>query len=122
MVKIAALAAFAGALTGLLAIGAWFYGLTPLHDSWVTLTQTTAALLIVDSFVAFLGPKRIFYSLAILSALLAGSEWFGTGSGSMPVLLTVSAAGVTLVLAMVAARFESGVSEQANPMNLPVFG
>jgi len=122
MIKITTLAAFAAALTGLLAVGAWFYGLTPLHDSWVTLTLTAAAILIADSFVVFLGPKGTFYSLAILSAILACSEWFGTESGSMAVLLTVSAAGVTLVLAVVAARFEPRVSEQAHPMNLPVFG
>ncbi len=82
-----------------------------------------AVVLIVDSLVALVGPKRIFYSSALLSALLAGSEWIGSGSGAAAAtLLVVAAAGATLALSVVAARFEPQVSEQSHPMNLPVFG
>ena len=110
-------------LTGLLTVGAWFYGLTLIHHSWATLTLALAVALFFDSFVAFVGPKRIFYSSALLSALLAGSELVGSGPAATPVtFLTIAMAAVTLALSMLAARLETAVSEQSNPMNLPVFG
>lgn len=123
MVRVTTLASGASALTGLLAVAAWFDGLTPLHDTWVALTLALALVLIVDSLLALVGPKRIFYSSAVISALLATSEWIGSGSGAgAGTLLTVVAAGVTLALSVVAARFDPPVSEQSHPMNLPVFG
>jgi len=123
MAKITTLAAGVGALTGLLAIGLWLFGMTPLHGYWETLTLALAAVLVLDSIVAFVGPSRIFYSTALVSALLAGSEWVGGGSdASTAILLSVVMGGATLVLSVGAARFEPKVSEQSNPMNLPVFG
>jgi len=110
-------------LTGLSAIGARVFGLAPPQPPWSTLTLALAAVLVVDSFIALFGPKRIFYSAALLSALLVGSELIGSGSAPTAAgLLTMALAGVTLALSMVAARFEQEVSEQSNPMNLPVFG
>lgn len=123
MVEITILAAGAGILTGLMTVGAWLSELTPLRPFWVTLALALAIALVLDSFVVLVGPKRIFYVSALLSALLAGSEWFGSGSDATVVsVLTIATAGATLVLSIVAARFEPEISEQSNPMNLPVFG
>jgi ABC-type transport system involved in multi-copper enzyme maturation permease subunit len=123
MAKITTIAACVGVLTGLSAIGARVFGLAPPQPPWSTLTLALAAVLVVDSFIALFGPKRIFYSAALLSALLVGSELIGSGSAPTAAgLLTMALAGVTLALSMVAARFEQEVSEQSNPMNLPVFG
>lgn len=110
-------------LTGVLTVAVWSGGLASLHGYWVPVTLALGVVLAADSLVALVGPRRIFYSSALLSALLAGSDWIGSGSTtSTAILLTVAAAAVTLVLAIVAARFEPEVSEQSHPMNLPVFG
>lgn len=110
-------------LTGLLTVGAWFSGLAPLRPFWVTLALTVAIILVLDSFLALFGPKRIFYVSALLSALMAGSEWLGSGSDATVVnMLIIAMACVTLVLSILAARLEPKVSEQYHPMNLPVFG
>ena len=123
MVKIAALAAAAGALTGILVMGAWIGGQSPLHGSWATMTIVAAVVLILDSLVAYLGPKSAFYVSALLSALLVGSDWSGSTSETVVTsLVTTAAACVTIFLAIAAARYEPEVSEQSNPMNLPVFG
>ena len=123
MVKITTVAAGAGILTGLFAVGSWFSGLASLRPFWVALALSVAIILVLDSFVVLVGPKRIFYVSALLSALLTGSEWLGSGSDVTAVgILTIAMACVTLVLSIVAARLEPEVSEQSHPMNLPVFG
>ena len=123
MVKIATLGAGAGVLTGLFTVVAWFSGLAPLRPFWVALALPVAIILVLDSLVALVGPKRIFYVSALLSALLTGSEWLGSGADVTAVkVLTIAMACVTLVLSVVAARLEPRVSEQSHPMNLPVFG
>ncbi len=123
MVGITNSAAGAGVLTGLLMVGAWFSGLAPLRSFWVTLALVMSIALVLDSFVALVGPKAVFYVSALLSALLAGSEWFCSGSDATAVnVLAIAMAGATLVLSLVAARYQQEIPEQAHPMNLPVFG
>ncbi len=123
MVKIATVAAGLGILTGLLTVAAWFLGATPYSSLWGTIALTLAVILVLDSLVALVAPKRVFYASALLSVLLGGSVWLGSGSDATIVtLLTLVLTGVTFVLSVLAARFEPKVSEQSNPMNLPVFG
>jgi hypothetical protein len=123
LVGIATFSAGAGILAGLLTAGAWFSGLAPLRPVWATLTLAVAIALVFDSLVALIGPKRIFYVSALLSALLAGSEWLGSGSDATAANpLVIAIAGVTLVLSIVAARYEPEISEQSHPLNLPIFG
>ena len=123
MVKITTLAAGAGIVIGLLTTGVWFCRLIALRPFWATVTLALAILLVLDSFIAIVGPKRMFYASALLSALLAWSEWIGSDSGAtVASVLAIAMACVTLVLSVVAARFEPKVSEQSHPMNLPVFG
>lgn len=96
---------------------------SPLRPFWVTLALAVAIALVPDSFVAIIGPKWILYVSALLLALLAGSEWLGSGSDATAVnLLAIATAGVTLVLSIAAARYGPEISEQSHPLNLPVFG
>ncbi len=123
MVKITELTVDVGILTGLLAVGASLSGLTPLRPLWVTLALALAIALVLDSFVTLVGPRRIVYVSALLSALLPGSEWLGPGSDATVVnALAIAMASVTLVLSIITAKFESEVSEQSHRMNLLIFG
>jgi hypothetical protein len=84
----------------------------------VTLALALAIVLVLDSFVAFVGPKRISYASAVLSALLAGSEWLGPGSdATVGNMLVKAMASVTLVLSVVAVKLEPEISEQSHTMN-----
>jgi hypothetical protein len=123
LAEVTTIAAALGVLTGLLMVGFWLGGLTPLHDSWVTPTLALSIILILVSLVAFVGPKRILYGSALFSALLAVSEWVGAGSdGTVFTVVMLAMAALTMVLGVVAARAEPRVSEESHPMNLPVFG
>jgi hypothetical protein len=81
------------------------------------------AVLAIDSLVSFAGIRASFVAGAVLSAAVLGIvaiQW-GTYSG------TDSAAALALsvlsvVVDAVASRPARGLSEQSNPMNLPVFG
>ena len=97
--------------------------MTAFDHSWTTLELVLAVVLVFDSLLALVGPRRILYSTALLSALLGGSEWIASEHGATAaIILTIAIAGITLVLSTVAARLETQVAEQSNPMNLPVFG
>ncbi len=82
-----------------------------------------AVLLILNSIATFIGPKALSYVSAALG-LLIDSIVILNYSDISPGALYVTAGFVTLsmVLSLLAARRRTGVSEQANPMNLPVFG
>jgi hypothetical protein len=117
------IAAGAGVLTGLLGIGDWLYGVTHMTMTWDGIVVALAALLIADSLIAMIGPRKVFYSVALLSALLAASEWAGARSGlSWGGAVTVVLAVATVALGVAVAFREPGVSEESHPMNLPVFG
>ena len=80
-------------------------------------------VLLLVSLGTYVGPRFLFYGSAlagagidvieILSFSPVVSGWF---------YVTAILATASLVLGILAARQRSGVSEQANPMNLPVFG
>jgi hypothetical protein len=80
-------------------------------------------LLAFDSLLSLVGPKKTFYGLTIVSVLivlilaLLASE---VDVSYLGVVLALTIA--TAVLSFLAARFKSGLTEQSNPMNLPVFG
>lgn len=80
------------------------------------------ALLLVDSGLCFYGLGAAFYGVTILSLLIIVASFLGgeTFAGLPGLVLGLSA--VTVVVSAVAARSESTMAEQGNPMNLPVFG
>ncbi len=91
---------------------------------WVpTVIGALGILLIFDAVLCLVGPRKTFYGMTVVSILIA--------------ILLIAVAGEvnglffwpTLVLALVAsalsvlaARSKFGLTEQSNPMNLPVFG
>lgn len=138
MVRVASLAVAAGVVTGVWAVLALYlgaldpqcFGVACSPDALLTLiTTVTSALsvvLIVDSIVCLIAPRKAFYASALLAALVAAL--FGYGglySGTLVDLGVIVALGLavtTVVLSIAAARSGGTVSEQSNPMNLPVFG
>ncbi len=78
------------------------------------------ALLFV-SLLCFVGPKKLFYFSAILSVLMAGFL-FAVPGDFILLALTLALFLGEFVLSLVAARTGPKMSEQSNPMNLPVFG
>jgi hypothetical protein len=111
-------AAWLGVVTGLWSFVAAYSGEA---GNFGLLTLTVAVLLAIVSFFCMVGPKKAFYISAILALALAGSMLLGTGL-NLTAYLTLGLALVDFGVDVVAARREVGVSEQANPMNLPVFG
>jgi hypothetical protein len=81
-------------------------------------------VLVVDGFVCLYGLRRGFYLGVALSAVSAGLvlfEWAGRNPG----LVAVGFVLVSLLAVigdLVAIWKKSGLPEQGNPMNLPVFG
>ncbi len=78
--------------------------------------------LLVDSLLCIYGVHYAFPVGAVLSAALAAGA-FLTGWGlSMQEVLPLGLSLVAVALNVLAFRSTSKLSEQANPMNLPVFG
>ena len=82
-----------------------------------------AAALLSASVGGAIGPRRVLYAEALLAALLVvglglSSRWMDADYLWVGICLAVAAAGLSFVGG--ASRY--GMSEQANPMNLPVFG
>jgi hypothetical protein len=91
-----------------------------VFSPWPEIVQAVAVVLILASLVTFVGPKKVFYLSAALSAILA--VLVQESILNPAVILTVILAIAAFALGLVAARREARVSEQSNPMNLPVFG
>ena len=82
-----------------------------------------AVVLVLVSLAGLIGPKVLFYASALVAVLVDAVEAVGNAEVATGVLV-FSFALVTLsaVVSLLAARAGTGVSEQSNPMNLPVFG
>ncbi len=136
MARFATVAAALGLATGLWSAAAVFlgvFGRTPnlclapglIDCSRVTFAATAVEalgiVLVIDSLLCFVGPKKLFYTSAGISILMAAFA-FVTPGDSLVVAATLGLALVESALCLVAARREPSVSEQSHPMNLPVFG
>lgn len=79
--------------------------------------------LILDSLACLYGANLAFAVAAVVSAALAvaGVVWWGSGYTGIQ-WTTLSFAMADVVLSALAFRSSTGLSEEANPMNLPVFG
>lgn len=94
--------------------------------AWMsTLLGALGILLIFDSAVSLVGPRRVFYGETIVSGLIVlflisieGIRVVNASFFLAASVLSVAAA----VLSLLAARARTGFTEQSNPMNLPVFG
>lgn len=107
--------------------GAWaafvgYYG-TSSHSELQSALIVVGAILVVDALVSFAGVRASFVVGVGLSALvivIVAVKW-GTYSGSDASLALILSL-LSLVADAVASRPVKGMSEQTNPMNLPVFG
>ena len=106
------------------------------HSSGSCLQQTSApadplglvyagfsAALIVASVGGLVGPKVIFYAMATLAGLIDLVEVIGRSNvATDDLIMTFVLASLGIMLSLLAATSGMGMSEQSNPMNLPVFG
>jgi hypothetical protein len=97
----------------------------PIATSAVKITvPILGIMLLVDGLVGLYGLRLAFSLGGILSAVIGAIvlyEWAGQNPGAVATgLVVVSFLGVIADLLAINAR--GGLSEQANPMNLPVFG
>jgi hypothetical protein len=79
-------------------------------------------LLTLTSVVCLFGPSVLYYASAALSVFLEASMSLNSNFSDWVVDVAAVLAAVAFVLAVLAARSRTDVSEQSNPMNLPVFG
>ena len=91
----------------------------PSNSGWVV--QSLAVVLLIVSAGCLVGPKSLFYVSALLSAVLSGTVYVQTDMTGVAVA-TMLLYLATLTLSVLAARRHTSMSEQSNPMNLPVFG
>jgi Na+/melibiose symporter-like transporter len=81
-------------------------------------------VLFLDSLVCLFGLRSAFFIGGVLSAVIAAItlyNWAGASGGEVwASLVVVSLASV--ILDILAVRPRGQLKEQANPMNLPVFG
>ena len=76
-----------------------------------------------NSAVSFFWHKGVLYMTSLLSVLLATAVVLNSGAYDRSGLwVCVAIAAVSAAVNLVAARAGTGMAEQANPMNLPVFG
>ncbi len=101
-------------------------GLCTAVSGWVPMVSGALGILLAfDSAICLVGPRKAFYGVTAVSLLIAvllvmveavrgaNGPFFWT-----TLALTMSAT----VLSFLAARTKTAMSEQSNPMNLPVFG
>jgi hypothetical protein len=117
LVRFATIAALLGAFTGI-----WVlllnYGAA---EAWSWLSTVAALSLVIASLISLFSPRIVFYASALLAIVLDGSLVVGSAL-NLVAILTLALGAVAFATALVAARREGRVSEQSNPMNLPVFG
>ena len=80
------------------------------------------AFLLVDSLLCIYGVYYAFPVAAVLGAALAADSLLLLSGYTVQELALSALSLIVLVLNVLAYRSKSHLSEQANPMNLPVFG
>jgi len=87
-----------------------------------TVLLWAGAFLLVDSLLCIYGVYYAFPVAAALGAALAADSILVFSGFTLQELALLALSLVVLVLNVLAFRSNSQLSEQANPMNLPVFG
>jgi len=81
-------------------------------------------LLALDALACYVGFRTAFAAGLVLSAVIAGAtlfDWAGSSGGEVWAALVVISL-VSVIFNILALRPRGQLKEQANPMNLPVFG
>lgn len=80
-------------------------------------------LLVLDSIACFVGFRLAFPVGGLLSVAIAAIALFDSGGLTVGLYASLGLVSlVALVLDLIVMRSRRGLSEQGNPMNLPVFG
>ncbi len=115
------LASVATVVTGIL--GAYVGYAFPAPAGSQLLITSFGVVLILDSLACLYGANIAFAASAIVSGLFVFSALLGWGGGySAMQWVALAVALVDIVLSVIAFRSSTFLPEQANPMNLPVFG
>ena len=130
--KLSTAASAIGMLTGVWAVGGSLAdgisrgcpsgapcGTTPPWNFYVV---ALSVLLFLNSLVTLVGPRITFYASAVLSVLLGVSMIPNSSFVNPVVLIAIGLVVLTFATSLVAVRRRAQISEQSNPMNLPVFG
>ena len=120
-----ALKATAGVLALADSLLGMYLSTTPLSGSVPILQDLllwVGAFLFVDSLLCIYGVHYAFPVAMVLAALLAADSPLTLSGSLIPEVALAVLSLVALVINLVAFRSTSQLSEQANPMNLPVFG
>lgn len=121
MRAIKTLASFTTLAAGILAVSTGY--VSSASGGNQLLITALGVILVVGSLACFYGTKIAFAASAIASGLLFLSVGLGWGGGFASLQLSTLAVALTdIVLSVLAFRSSSAISEQSNPMNLPVFG
>jgi len=134
LARLGTAAALVGVVAGLWNIWAHFQvcnglnGVCPAQQAAPTggegsIVLALAVVLVVVSLATYVGPAVLFYVSAAVSLIIDAIEVLNYSSiGPGNAYVTVILVTLSLGLSVAAARHRTAVSEQANPMNLPVFG
>ena len=127
--RIAAITSLVTSIWAILAVGSGLSMLTlPTGnlEGGTTLDAVTlifAAILFGDGLACFVGVRRAFQVAAVDAAALVVSFFISPNAlGVATSLVAIALSLVTLLLSVAASRSSGKLSEQTNPMNLPVFG
>jgi len=108
-------------VTGVL--GAYVGYASPTPAGSQLLLSALGIVLVLDSLVCLYGVNVAFAGAAVVSAVLVFTCLIGWGGAYTGLkLVTLLIAVLNIVLSTMAFRSSTGLPEQANPMNLPVFG
>jgi len=114
-------AAVVALVSGILA--AYTGYVSPAPEGSYLLIAGLGVLLSIVSLGCLYGANAAFAASAVVSGLFAISAWIGWGGGYSDLQLVALALSlVNIALSVLAFRASTSLSEQANPMNLPVFG
>ena len=130
MIGIRTIAALVSNLNGIwiFILGTFWEGLTGSVCTLRTCShlplQVLAIVLVVDSLACFLGWSRAFYLSAIVSvvSLFVAALFASTAFTNIGFEATIVLTAVVIALDIAAAIHKARVSEEAHPLNLPVFG
>jgi hypothetical protein len=130
--RLSTVASAVGMLTGAWVVGgsfadgigkACYYGVPCPSGGMANIyVVALSVLLFLNSLVTLIGPRIAFYASAVLSVFLGISMVPNSSFNNPVVLVAIVLVAMTFALSVVGARKRTQISEQSNPMNLPVFG
>jgi hypothetical protein len=95
----------------------------PAPEGNQLLLESLGVVLIIVSLACLYGANVAFAGSAVVSGLFVLSAWIGWGGGFSGLQLGALGSGVVnTALSALAFKSSTSLPEQANPMNLPVFG